>query len=62
MIGAPSIRRELHLVGGEDVPAISTMEGLLQRHDLPHPKSKAQAPSTPREGPRLPVQNLDALS
>ena len=61
LIGAPSIRRELHLLGFEPVPAISTIEGILQRHHLTHPKVKAQDPSTPREYPQPPVQNPDDL-
>ena len=61
LIGAPSIRRELQLWGVEDLPSLSTIERILRRHHLTHPKVKTQPPSTPREYPTPPVQHPDDL-
>lgn len=56
LVGAPAIQRELKALGFPEVPAISTIEHILRRHGLTHPKVKAQRPQATREYPRPQAQ------
>jgi len=47
------------VLGIEDLPSFRTIERILQRHHLTHPRVKAEDPSTPREYPQPSVQDPD---